>query len=48
VDVYVWGVMHRERLFRRAEDALTQARRWALNLIRNPPPRDEPFRGAVL
>ena len=48
VDVYVWSVMHRERLFRRAEDALKQARRWAVNLLRNPPPRDEPFRGALL
>jgi hypothetical protein len=48
VDVYVWSVMHRERLFRRAEDALKQARRWAINLLRNPPPRDEPFRGALL
>ncbi len=48
VDVYVWGVMWRERLFRRAEEALRQARRWALNLIQFPPPRDEPFRGALL
>ncbi len=48
VDVYVWGVMWRERLFRRAEEAMRQARRWALNLIQYPPPRDEPFRGALL
>jgi hypothetical protein len=48
VDVYVWGVMWRERIFRRAEEALRQARRWALNLIQYPPPRDEPFRGALL
>ncbi len=48
VDVYVWSVMHRERLFRRAEDALRQARKWAINLLQYPPPRDEPFRGALL
>jgi hypothetical protein len=33
VDVYVWNTMHRERLFKRAEEALRQARRWALSLI---------------
>jgi hypothetical protein len=48
VDVYVWNTMYRERLFKRAEDALRQARRWAINLLQNPPPRDEPFRGALL
>jgi hypothetical protein len=48
VDVYVWSTMQRERLFRRAEDALKQARRWAINLLQNPPPRDETFRGALL
>ncbi len=48
VDVYVWGTMCRERLFRRAEEALDQARRWALNLIRYPPHRDETFRGCLL
>lgn len=48
VDVYVWGVMQRERLFRRAEEALRQARRWALNLVHYPPQRDEPLRGALL
>jgi len=48
VDVYVWSVMQRERLFKRAEEALRQARSWALNLIKFPPPRDEPFRGATL
>ncbi len=48
VDVYVWSEMYRERLFRRAEEALRQARKWALNLIHHPPPRDEPFRGALL
>jgi hypothetical protein len=48
VDVYVWNTMHRERLFKRAEEALRQARRWALNLIEHPPVRDEPFRGALL
>jgi hypothetical protein len=48
VDVYVWNTMHRERLFKRAEEALRQARRWALNLIEYPPVRDEPFRGALL
>ncbi len=48
VDVYVWSVMHRERLFKRAEQALGQAHDWALNLINYPPQRDEPFRGAVL
>lgn len=48
IDVYVWGTMHRERLFRRAEDALHQAHRWALNLIHHPPQRDEPLRGSLL
>jgi len=48
VDVYVWNTMHRERLFKRAEEALRQARRWALSLIEYPPARDEPFRGALL
>jgi hypothetical protein len=48
VDVYVWGTMWRERIFRRAEDALHQARRWALSLIHHPPKRDDPFRGALL
>jgi hypothetical protein len=48
VDVYVWSTMQRERLFKRAEDALRQARKWALNLLENPPPRDELFRGALL
>jgi hypothetical protein len=48
VDVYVWNVMYRERLFRRAEEALRQARKWAINLLQYPPPRDEPFRGALL
>ncbi|MGH7812713.1 MAG: hypothetical protein ACREQI_01745 [Candidatus Binataceae bacterium] len=48
VDAYVWNVMYREKIFKRAEDALRQARKWALNLIEFPPPRDEPFRGALL
>ncbi len=48
VDAYVWGTMHRERLFRRAEEALKQARRWVINLLKHPPHRDEPFRGSVL
>ena len=48
VDVYVWSVMQRERLFTRAEEALRQARRWAINLLEFPPMRDEPFRGALL
>jgi hypothetical protein len=48
VDVYVWNTMYRERLFKRAEEALRQARRWALSLIEHPPVRDEPFRGALL
>lgn len=48
VDVYVWSTMQRERLFRRAEEALGQARRWAINLLQYPPPRDELFRGALL
>ena len=48
VDVYVWSVMHRERTFRRAEDALRQARKWAINLLEFPPQHDEPFRGALL
>lgn len=48
VDVYVWSTMYRERLFRRAEDALKQAHRWAINLIQHPPDRDDPFRGVLL
>ena len=48
VDAYVWNTMYRERLFKRAEEALRQARRWALSLIEHPPVRDEPFRGALL
>jgi len=48
VDVYVWNTMYRERLFKRAEEALRQARRWALNLIERPPQRDDPFRGTLL
>jgi len=48
VDVYVWSTMWREQLFRRAEDALKQARRWAINLIQHPPERDDPFRGVLL
>jgi hypothetical protein len=48
VDVYVWGTMYREKLFKRAEEALRQARRWAINLIQHPPQRDDPFRGALL
>jgi hypothetical protein len=48
VDVYVWNTMYRERLFKRAEEALRQARSWALSLIQHPPPRDEIFRGALL
>ncbi len=48
VDVYVWGTMYRERLFRRAEEALRQSRRWAINLLQHPPQRDDPFRGALL
>jgi hypothetical protein len=48
VDVYVWSTMQRERLFKRAEDALRQSRKWAINLLQNPPPRDELFRGALL
>jgi hypothetical protein len=48
VEVYVWGTMQREWMFKRAEDALRQARRWAINLLRHPPLQDEPFRGALL
>lgn len=48
VDVYVWNTLHRERLCRRAEEALRLGRRWALNLIQYPPQRDDPFRGALL
>lgn len=48
VDVYVWNTLQRERLFKRAEEALRQARRWAINLLEYPPARDEPFRGALL
>src|SRR5580658_7437736 len=48
VEVYVWNTMQRERLFKRAEEALRQARRWAINLLQHPPIQDEPFRGALL
>ncbi len=48
VDVYVWSTLYRERVFRRAEEALRQARRWAVNLIEHPPVRGEPVRGALL
>ncbi|MBF6568420.1 MAG: hypothetical protein IVW54_06050 [Candidatus Binataceae bacterium] len=48
VDVYVWSTMYRERLFKRAEDALKQARIWAINLLQTPPQRDDPFRGVLL
>jgi hypothetical protein len=48
VDVYVWGTMYRERLFKRAEEALRMARKWAANLLQHPPQRDDPFRGALL
>lgn len=48
VDVYVWGTMYRERLFKRSEDALREARQWVVNLLKNPSPRDETFRGALL
>jgi hypothetical protein len=48
IEVYVWGTMHRERLFKRAEEALRMARKWAVNLLQYPPQRDDPFRGALL
>ena len=48
VDVYVWGTLYRERLFKRAEDALRTARKWTANLLQHPPHPDEPFRGALL
>jgi hypothetical protein len=48
VDVYVWGTMYRERLFKRAEEALKMARKWAANLLQYPPQRDELFRGTLL
>jgi len=48
VDAYVWSTMYRERLFKRAEDALRQARKWALNLIESPPQPGEFFRGTLL
>jgi len=48
VDVYVWGTMYRERLFKRAEEALRMARKWAVNLLAHPPRRDDPFRGSLL
>jgi hypothetical protein len=48
VDAYVWSTMYRERLFKRAEDALHQARKWALNLIQSPPQPGEFFRGTLL
>jgi hypothetical protein len=48
IDVYIWGTMYRERLFKRAEEALRMARKWASNLLQHPPLRDEPFRGALL
>jgi cellobiose-specific phosphotransferase system component IIA len=40
--------MYRERLFKRAEDALRQAHKWALNLIQSPPQPGEFFRGTLL
>ena len=40
--------MQRERLLKNAEDALRQARRWVIDLLRYPPDRDEPFRGSLL
>ena len=48
IDVYVWGTMYRERLFKRAEEALKMAHKWAANLLQHPPLRDDPFRGALL
>jgi hypothetical protein len=48
VDVYVWGTMYREGLFKRAEEALRMARKWTANLLQHPPKRDDPFRGALL
>ena len=33
---------------KRAEDALKQARIWAINLLQTPPQRDDPFRGVLL
>jgi hypothetical protein len=48
VDVYVWSTMYRERLFKRAEEAMRQARRWAINLLQHPPQRDDPFRDSLL
>jgi hypothetical protein len=40
--------MQRERLFKRADEALRQARRWAINLLQYPPIQDATFRGALL
>ena len=48
VDVYVWGTMYRERLFKSAEEALRMARKWATNLLQHPAQPDDPFRGALL
>ncbi len=48
VDVYVWGTLFRERLFRRSRDALRQAQQWAHSLISYPPPRHDVMRGALL
>jgi len=47
-DVYVWGTLHRERLFRRSRDALKQAQRWAQSLISYPPARHDVMRGDLL
>ncbi len=48
VDVYVWGVLYREKVFRRRSSALKQAQAWARNLIDFPPSRHELFRGSTL
>jgi hypothetical protein len=48
VDVYVWGTLYRERVFRRTRDAIKQAQQWALSLINYPPPRHDVVRGDLL
>jgi hypothetical protein len=48
IDVYVWGTLYRERLFKRSRDALRQAQQWVQSLLAHPPSRDDAIRGAVL
>jgi hypothetical protein len=41
-------ITQRERLFKRAEETLRQARRPAINLLYHSPSQHEPFRCALL